>query len=180
IMSLAALTCGPFRSRSLTFLTAAILCAVGSFSNAIAAEVYGDWELVCTANEDINHTSPCRLQQAQAVNEGRDVVFLFNVIAQADGNVGLISAPLETYLPAGIALRLDKGKSRQAAFETCNLAGCHAGFRLDQAFLSGLKKGLILTATLMDTKATKVDVPVSLKGFAAGFAALQARKSGAR
>lgn len=139
-----------------------------------AAEVFQDWELVCNSQ---NSENTCRLQQAQAVNGGKDVVFLFNVISQGKANVGLISTPLEVYLPAGISLRVDKGKTRQAAFETCNLSGCHAGFQLDAQLLSALKSGAVLTATLMDTKSTKIDVAVSLKGFSAGLNALSEQKA---
>ena len=114
----------------------------------------------------------CRLQQAQAVDGGKDIVFLFNVVMQKNKPVAIISTPLNVYLPAGLELRIDGGKVRRAVFEACNVSGCHAGFALDAALLGGLRRGKELTVTLKDSKASQIPVRVSLKGIAAGLKAL--------
>ena len=88
--------------------------------------------------------------------------------------VAIVSTPLGVYLPTGLELKIDGRKPKRAAFETCNLSGCHAGFALAGTLLKALSSGNELVVTLKDTKATTVPVKVSLKGFAPGLRALAA------
>ncbi|EKF57034.1 Invasion associated locus B protein [Agrobacterium albertimagni AOL15] len=145
---------------------------------AAGARLYGDWELVCkqqtdTATAKVESTT-CRLQQAQAVNGGKDVVFLFNIARQGKQRVAIISTPLNVYLPAGLELKIDGGQVQRVIFETCNIAGCHAGFALNGSLLGALRKGNVLTVALKDTKATTIPLKVSLRGISAGIDALDA------
>jgi len=150
---------------------------------AVAGEgaQHGDWELVCKEPAQPDAALPegpqpaaCRLQQAQAVNGGKDVVFLFNIVRQGRQHVAIVSTPLNVYLPAGLELRIDGGQPRRVAFETCNVSGCHAGFALNGQLLAALRKGKALVVGLKDTKATAIPVTVSLKGISAGIDALDA------
>lgn len=139
---------------------------------------YGDWELVCRPGTETQpkklDRSTCRLQQAQAVNGGKDVVFLFNIALQGEQRVAIISTPLNVYLPAGLELKVDNGQTERVVFETCNISGCHAGFALTGNLLSALRKGNVLTVELQDTKATTIPLMVSLTGISAGIDALDA------
>ena len=142
---------------------------------------HGDWELVCKEPAQPEAALPegpqpaaCRLQQAQAVNGGKDVVFLFNIVRQGRQHVAIVSTPLNVYLPTGLELRIDGGQPRRVAFETCNVSGCHAGFALNGQLLAALRKGKALVVGLKDTKATAIPVNVSLKGISAGIDALDA------
>lgn len=153
------------------------------------AERFDDWELVCAGQAfdktqdnvkdganppaDAKPSGGCRLQQAQAVNGGKDVVFLFNVVMQEKRPVAIISAPLNVYLPAGLELRIDGGRPRRAAFETCNISGCHSGFALAKPLVENLQKGRVLTVTIRDSKATQIPIKVSLRGLSAGLQALR-------
>ncbi|MDO9415814.1 invasion associated locus B family protein [Pararhizobium sp.] len=160
------------------YLTAALflLSAAG-----VTSERFGDWEIVCpappaeVAAAAAAPVGVCRLQQAQAVNGGKDVVFLFNIVLQADRPVAIISAPLNVYLPAGLTLRVDAGRVERAMFESCNVSGCHAGFALGPALLAALKRGMQLVVTLQDTKVNKIPVKVSLNGISAGLKTLSER-----
>ncbi len=139
---------------------------------------YGDWELVCKPQADAAtpkaESASCRLQQAQAVNGGKDVVFLFNIARQGKQRVAIISTPLNVYLPAGLELKIDGGQTQRVIFETCNISGCHAGFALSGSLLGALRKGNVLTVALKDTKATTIPLKVSLNGISAGIDALDA------
>lgn len=139
---------------------------------------YGDWELVCKPQADTAtakaDSAACRLQQAQAVNGGKDVVFLFNIARQGKQRVAIISTPLNVYLPAGLELKIDGGQTQRVIFETCNVSGCHAGFALNGSLLGALRKGNVLTVALKDTKATTIPLKVSLNGISAGIDALDA------
>ncbi|MBO9654455.1 MAG: invasion associated locus B family protein [Agrobacterium tumefaciens] len=157
---------------------------IGKKAPEVAAEAvvdpkrYGDWELVCkpqsaTATPKAE-SATCRLQQAQAVNGGKDVVFLFNIARQGKQRVAIISTPLNVYLPAGLELKIDGGQVQRVVFETCNISGCHAGFALSGSLLGSLRKGSVLTVALKDTKATTIPLKVSLNGISAGIDALDA------
>jgi invasion protein IalB len=157
---------------------------VGKKAPEVAAEAvvdprrYGDWELVCkpqaaSATPEAE-SAACRLQQAQAVNGGKDVVFLFNIARQGKQRVAIISTPLNVYLPAGLELKIDGGQTQRVIFETCNISGCHAGFALSGSLLGALRKGNVLTVALKDTKATTIPLKVSLNGISAGIDALDA------
>ncbi|MCZ7854115.1 invasion associated locus B family protein [Agrobacterium salinitolerans] len=158
--------------------------AVRGETSGVAAEAvvdtrrYGDWELVCkpqaAADTPKAESATCRLQQAQAVNGGKDVVFLFNIARQGKQRVAIISTPLNVYLPAGLELKIDGGQTQRVIFETCNISGCHAGFALNGSLLGALRKGNVLTVALKDTKATTIPLKVSLNGISAGIDALDA------
>ncbi len=158
--------------------------AVREETSGVAAEAvvepkrYGDWELVCkpqaASATPKAESGACRLQQAQAVNGGKDVVFLFNIARQGKQRVAIISTPLNVYLPAGLELKIDDGQTQRVIFETCNISGCHAGFALSGALLGALRKGNVLTVALKDTKATTIPLKVSLNGISAGIDALDA------
>jgi len=129
-----------FQSCQIVLAGLVAMAALGA--SARAETRFGDWELVCPPNgsqqaeikpgnagiDVVGGKSTCRLQQAQAANAGRDIVFLFNIVRQDKRNVAVVSVPLGVYLPAGLELRVDGGKARRAVFEACNLTGCHAGF----------------------------------------------------
>jgi len=145
---------------------------------AVEPRRYGDWELVCKPRADAAtpkaESASCRLQQAQAVNGGKDVVFLFNIARQGKQRIAIISTPLNVYLPAGLELKIDGGQTQRVIFETCNVSGCHAGFALSGSLLSALRKGNVLTVALKDTKATTIPLKVSLNGVSAGIDGLDA------
>ena len=173
-----------FQSCQIVLAGLVAMAALGA--SARAETRFGDWELVCPPNgsqqaeikpgnagiDVVGGKSTCRLQQAQAANAGRDIVFLFNIVRQDKRNVAVVSVPLGVYLPAGLELRVDGGKARRAVFEACNLTGCHAGFALNAGLEWALKRGRMLTVTLRDTKASAVPITVSLDGITAGLKAL--------
>lgn len=176
-------------------------------ASSVVSVRFDDWELVCPQHDGTDSNDPsarratvgntgaeyeadktlsssplltdrsCRLQQAQAVNGGKDVVFLFNVVMQKHKPIAIISTPLNVYLPAGLELSIDGGSIRRAVFETCNATGCHAGFALERTLLSNLRRGNELRVTMRNSKATQVPVSVPLKGISAGLKAL-AEKNG--
>ncbi|MCT7377988.1 invasion associated locus B family protein [Chelativorans salis] len=69
------------------------------------------------------------------------MVFPFNVALQENKPITIISTPLNAYLPAGLELRIDGGGARRAAFETCNVWGCQAGFAFEVPLLTGVRRG---------------------------------------
>ena len=86
---------------------------------------------------------------------------------------GVITLPLGISLPPGITVRVDKGKTRQFPVERCNNNGCIVAFTLSPELLASMKAGLQAQITFYDSKRQAIGVPVSLRGFTAGFNSLQ-------
>ena len=86
-------------------------------------------------------------------------------------------APLETDLQAGLGLQIDAGKNNAYPFLVCAPVGCVSRIGLTEAELGQFKNGNKATVLLLpfgaDPKANLVKLDVSLKGFTAGFNALQ-------
>ncbi len=139
-------------------------------------EVFGDWELRCTADN-----SECFLYQL-VTNEAGDPVSEITVIALPPGGEAVTGAtvvtPLGTLLTAGVRFRVDGGEIRQYPFSWCLRSGCFARFGFDANGLAGLKNGnvahMILAA--IDIPDQPINLQVSLKGFTAGYNALAAKQ----
>lgn len=81
--------------------------------------------------------------------------------------------PLGIFLPAGLQLRVDEGKTGRVPFVSCDPVGCHAGVELDDEFLASMKKGSQLNVTFGTPNRQGVTAPVSLQGFTAALESLQ-------
>jgi invasion protein IalB len=86
---------------------------------------------------------------------------------------GVITFPLGISLPPGITVQIDQGQTRQFPIERCNKNGCIAAFTVSDELLAAMKAGLQARITFHDAKRKAIGVPVSLRGFTAGFNSLQ-------
>lgn len=134
-------------------------------------EKFDDWELFCQP------VGGCRISQRLAVEGSGETVFLITVVrSKASGPfVGIVSVPLRGYLAPGIELRVDQRKAYQLLYETCDLAGCHAGFPLEGGVLTDFRAGTMARFRVWTTKDNPVDIDISLIGFTRAFAALGER-----
>lgn len=89
-----------------------------------------------------------------------------------DRPAALLTLPLGVALPPGVGFKIDDGKMMRLQFERCVPTGCIAGFPLDNGMLDKLKKGLKVEVRVSDGQQV-VTLPISLKGFTAGFEALE-------
>lgn len=93
--------------------------------------------------------------------------------------VAVITLPLGIFLPPGIELQIDgKGKVGRLPINTCLPSGCQAGVQLDEEFVGRMKQGVQMTVTFGNPQGKGVAAPVSLKGFTAGLASVEADKAG--
>ena len=129
-----------------------------------------------SAPEEQSASSPCELVQRLAVKDSGQTVFLFTSLrsSKGDGLVGIISVPTGGYLAPGMEMRIDDRRPFKLLYETCNPAGCHAGFPLAGRVLADLSTGKAATVRVWSTKTNSVDVRISLNGFARGLSALRA------
>lgn len=144
-------------------------------------ETHGDWQLRCLRTPDGN--DPCELYQLLR-DDNQGPVAEISVIpfeGQAAAIMNFV-APLETDLEMGLGLKIDTGENRRYPFLVCAPIGCVARIGMSEAELGALKRGNQATVTLLpfggDPEKNAVHLPVSLKGFTAGFDALKSQPQG--
>ncbi|CUH88692.1 Invasion protein B, involved in pathogenesis [Phaeobacter sp. CECT 5382] len=141
-----------------------------------AKETHGDWDLACVRTE--NGQDPCSLLQIlKDPNDNPMAEFSLFRIAPNGGQAvagATIIVPLETLLPAGISISIDGAPAKRYNFRFCAPIGCVAQIGLTQADIDAFKKGSEAKVSLRPEAAPDqlVEMPMSLKGFTAGFGAV--------
>lgn len=145
-------------------------------------ESHGDWQLRCLRTPD--GKDPCELYQLLR-DDNQGPVAEISVIpfeGQAAAIMNFV-APLETDLEMGMGLKIDNSENRRYPFLVCAPIGCVARIGMSETELGALKRGAKATVTLLpfggDPEKNAVHLPVSLKGFTAGFDALKTQPQGA-
>ncbi len=146
-------------------------------------EVFTDWQRECIRMPDGQPgTDPCRMAQI-IVDAAQKPVGKIALGRMPEGTGAVATAevalPLELgiLLPQGLTVGVDQGLSKQYEFYTCTQGGCVARLLLGaddvQAFKAGETMNLGLVAFLPpEFQATRLQIPVSLKGFTAAFDSL--------
>ena len=147
------------------------------------AETHGDWELRCIRAEE-GQPEPCQLYQLLRDDNG-GAVAEFNVFDLPDeGQVvagATIVTPLDTLLTPGLRLRVDDGNWAEFPFAFCQPIGCFARLGLTEDNVAALRAGGDAFVALVPLPAPDqvVQLEASLRGFTAGFAALEERNTAA-
>lgn len=139
-------------------------------------ELFGDWKRVC----EIPPGSKSRVCFIfQKVNFAETDTMLLQAVAgyfRADvpDPVLILTAPLGTFLPPGIEVRLKDGSALASHFEVCMAVGCQASLKLDPDRLRRLGDGASVEVVVRDGAKKQVSIPLSLKGLTAGLDSLKA------
>lgn len=131
-------------------------------------ETYHDWRVACTA---AGGTKRCGLSQQHSQQDGRRVLAIEFIPADANGLAGTLVLPFGLRLDAGVILTVDDRPVGEGfRFSTCLPAGCVVPLALDAAAVEALRSGetLKLAATANDSGAP-LTFSVSLRGFTAGI-----------
>ncbi|MBC7675886.1 MAG: invasion associated locus B family protein [Rhodoferax sp.] len=147
----------------------------GPGSTYVAA-AFESWEQRCVRAPE-GGVDTCQLYQLLKDEKGNSVaeITLFGLPeGQAAAAGATVIAPLETLLTEGLLLQIDTGKAKSYPFTWCSSIGCIARIGLTSAEVDALKKGNKATLTIVPVVAPtdKVLLDVSLKGFTAGFTAV--------
>jgi len=136
---------------------------------------HGDWEQRCVRTED--GSNPCQLYQL-LLDATQNPVAEFSVFGLPAGGQAAAGAtavvPLETLLTAEVTLQVDGGSAKKYPFSWCSPIGCVSRIGFTAEELAALKKGNAATLTIVPVQAPdqKVVVKISLKGFTAGYDAV--------
>lgn len=139
-------------------------------------EHFGDWGRQCEALPG-GQRPQCFLYQNIYLKQNRKKLLYIAVgyfgAAQTLG--AIVQVPLGLYLPAGLTIELPDAKPLRIVLEICLRAGCRASVTLAPDTIEAFKRGGRAVVKLQDARKRVVALPLSLNGFAQGFARLQNR-----
>ena len=140
-------------------------------------ETHGDWEIRCILPQGARER--CQIYQKLSEATGNEVgeINIF-VIEPGEGAVAgaVIITPLGTLLTSQLALKIGDLDRKRYPFAWCTQVGCVARIGLTVTELAAFKQSsqAAITIVSVSTPDTPVVLAISLKGFAAAFAAMQA------
>lgn len=146
--------------------------AIGNF---YIKEAHGDWQLRCVRTPD--GSDPCEMFQLLR-DEAGNAVAEATLIPLAGEQVAAgmtITAPLESDLSTGVGMQIDSGEARAYPFAVCTEVGCVSRIGLTAGELDAMRrgaKGTVYVQPFGMGQDAQVQLPLSLTGFTAGFAAL--------
>lgn len=161
-----------------TFLTA--LLGVMSVSglalaqqNGTVRSTHGAWSVICDTPPGAT-AEQCVMMQNVVAEDRPEMGLSVVVLRTADNKAEILRvlAPLGVLLPNGLGLNVDGKDIGRAYFVRCFQDGCYAEVILEKQLLDTLKAGASATFIIFQTPEEGIGIPVDLKGFADGFAAL--------
>ncbi|MFN6924249.1 MAG: invasion associated locus B family protein [Tabrizicola sp.] len=148
------------------------------------AATFESWEQRCVRTE--SGIDPCQLYMLLKDKDGNSVAE-FTMFSLPKGSEGpavagaTFIAPLETLLTAGMMLQIDAAAPKAYPFTFCTQIGCVARLGFTAEEVAQMKNGANATITIVPFVAPneKVTLTMSLKGFTAGLAAVDAANDAA-
>ena len=150
------------------------LAAAGpALAQGVVKAQYGDWQMSCDTPPGASFEQ-CAIIQNVTAEDQPNVGMSVIVLKTADQQVRLLRvlAPLGVLLINGLGLNIDGKDIGRVGFVRCLPNGCVAEVVLDDALLKSLSEGKNAIFVVFKTPEEGVGIPVSLAGFADGFAQL--------
>lgn len=134
---------------------------------------HGDWQMSCDLVPGALEEQ-CALIQNVTAEDQPNVALSVIALKTADKEARLlrILAPLGVLLPNGLGLNIDGEDLGRVAFVRCLPNGCVAEVVMDDDLIRQLSDGETAIFIVFKTPEEGIGIPVSLNGFAEGFAAL--------
>ena len=158
----------------------AALAATCGFTAAQAAQPsgtvkskHGAWSIICDTPAGAS-SEQCVMMQNVVAEDRPEMGLSVVVLRTADNKAEILRvlAPLGVLLPNGLGLNVDGKDMGRVAFVRCLPNGCVAEVAMDAALIDTLSKGTSAIFVVFKTPEEGIGIPVSLKGFADGFAKL--------
>ncbi|MDG4880511.1 MULTISPECIES: invasion associated locus B family protein [unclassified Mesorhizobium] len=134
---------------------------------------HGAWSIICDTPAGAT-SEQCVMMQNVVAEDRPEMGLSVVVLRTADNKAEILRvlAPLGVLLPNGLGLNVDGKDIGRAYFVRCFQDGCYAEVILEKPLLDTLKNGTSATFIVFQTPEEGIGIPVDLKGFAEGFAAL--------
>ncbi|WP_244327960.1 invasion associated locus B family protein [Roseibium sp. RKSG952] len=150
------------------------LAAPGTaFSQGEIKSTHGDWQMRCDTPPGASGEQCALIQNVTA--EDRENVGLSVIVlktAEKQARILRVLAPLGVLLPNGLGLRVDDADIGRAGFIRCLPNGCIAEVIFEDDLLDKMKAGNQATFIIWQTPEEGIGIPISLRGFSAGYEAL--------
>lgn len=161
------------RAFVLTTFFAACTLASGAYAQGSVRSEHGFWQMSCDLIPGAA-TEQCALIQNVTAEDQPNVALSVIVLKTADGQARLLRvlAPLGVLLPNGLGLNIDGADQGRVPFVRCLPNGCVAEVVMDDELIERLSAGENGIFIIFRTPEEGIGIPVSLDGFAEGFAAL--------
>jgi invasion protein IalB len=142
-------------------------------AKAEGAKSFGDWRLRCEVPSG-STVEQCALMQTVVAEDHPDLTLIV-AVRVVGGKLKLLRvvAPLGVLLLRGLGLKIDTTDMGKASFTRCLGDGCVADVEMDDTLADLLKKGQVATFIIFRTPEEGIGIPVSLRGFSEGLAALR-------
>lgn len=131
---------------------------------------HGDWEQRCL--ERVNASPDCFIMQVGQTPSGS----ARGMVTIAPGETNLLArfeVPIGVFLPGGLGLSIDGQEQGVIPFQQCFPDRCIAFAELPEDQIAALKKGNQATVSIFANAATRIDIPISLKGVTAAIKTLE-------
>lgn len=172
---------------TLTACAILLLTCVTSAAGAeprIASERFDDWFYRCVGSEKEKDKKPARCEAVQIAQtkEGDKAINLLTISLsevtqkKKKNTVLTVLAPLNVFLPAGLALSVDRHKPVTLRYRNCNNAGCWLQHIVDRKTLARLTSGKSGFAKIRLINGQNLNIKFSLKGLKSALRALQKGK----
>ena len=140
-------------------------------------ETYGDWKKICEAPPGSNERVCFVFQKVNFTETNsmllQAVVGYFR--SDLPDPVLILTAPLGTFLPPGLDVRVGTVEPMHTHFEVCMTIGCQASLRLDADKLALLSSHEQAEVVVRNGAKKQVSIPLSLKGLDKGVASLKTK-----
>lgn len=155
-----------------------------AIGDTYAAASFEAWQQRCVRTE--SGIDPCQLYVLLKDADGTAVgeLTLFSLPEGSEGPAvagATFIAPLETLLTTGMSLQIDDAQPKAYPFSFCTQIGCVARLGFTAEEIAQMKQGATATIVIVPFVAPdeRVVLPVSLSGFTAGLAAVDAANAAA-
>lgn len=117
----------------------------------------------------------CAVEQSAVVTQTGQLLASVTVRVPADTRrpVLLVQLPVGLFLPAGITIQVDDGKTQQIPLQTCDLKGCYAGTPLADDTLAAMKSGKRFAISFQNMAKENIVIPFGLANFAEAYQHIQ-------
>lgn len=151
----------------------------------ISSQRFDDWHYRCVeAVVNGKKSNRCEVVQVAQTKQGENVINLLTVSfseitdkKKKKQTVITVLAPLNVFLPAGLALSVDKNKASGLKYRNCNKAGCWIQHLVKADLLKQFDKGVSGFAKMRLINGQNINVKFSLKGLSSAMKALKNGKT---
>ena len=166
----------PYRFWNLVRTTASIaMLAVLSPSVAaqpVQGQKFGDWAAKCEIPQGASKQRCFIFQKLVAKQNRRELMLIAVSVPEKQKARVTLNVPLGVFLPSGLQLNVEGADPLKIALQICLANGCKAAALLPEPLVKAMKSADAGRLLMLNSQRRQVALPISLKGFSAGLAAL--------